>query len=153
MRTLTGDEVAQFRERGFLQVPGVFDAETIPRLRKGYDYIEEIVARGELREAYRTGKGCEVHLHVQAPEGVEGRDAVRYLRKVQWPAMIHCTFEALRTDARDEDGADTTLSHGDHASTPEPSKPTYRLSWSRLLARVFRIDVTECPHGACPGRS
>ena len=50
----------------------------------------------------------------------------------------------------DEDGADTTCSHGDHASTPEPSKPTYRLSWARLLARVFRIDVTECPH--CGGR-
>ena len=66
----------------------------------------------------------------------------------------------------DEDGADTTCSHGDLAPTPEPSKPSYRLSWVRLLARVFRIDacrecptgfigrvyrtVTECPH--CGGR-
>lgn len=24
-------------------------------------------------------------------------------------------------------------------------------SWARLLARVIRIDVTECPHEACPG--
>lgn len=50
----------------------------------------------------------------------------------------------------DEDGADTTCSHGDYVSTPEPSKPTYRLSWARLLARVFRIDVTVCPH--CGGK-
>ena len=27
--------------------------------------------------------------------------------------------------------------------------PVYRLSWSRLLARVFRVDVTQCP--ACGG--
>jgi len=46
----------------------------------------------------------------------------------------------------DEDGCGCCCSHGDHAPTPEPSKPTYRLSWARLLARVFRIDVTVCPH-------
>ena len=28
--------------------------------------------------------------------------------------------------------------------------PVYRLSWSRLLARVFRVDVTQCP--ACGGK-
>ena len=46
----------------------------------------------------------------------------------------------------DEDGCDGCCSHGDHAPTSEPSKPCYRLSWARLLARVFRIDVTVCPH-------
>ena len=39
----------------------------------------------------------------------------------------------------DEYGCDGRCSHGDAA-------PSYRLSWAHLLARVFRIDVTVCPH-------
>ena len=27
---------------------------------------------------------------------------------------------------------------------PVVPQPAYRLSWARLLARVFRVDVTEC---------
>jgi hypothetical protein len=49
----------------------------------------------------------------------------------------------------DEDGCDCCCScevPEDPAPTLEPSKPSYRLSWARLLARVFRIDVTvTCP--------
>ena len=32
-----------------------------------------------------------------------------------------------------------------HAEQPSAPQPVYRLSWARLLARVFRVDVTECP--------
>ena len=37
-----------------------------------------------------------------------------------------------------------------HAEQPSAPQPVYRLSWARLLARVFRVDVTECP--ACGGK-
>ena len=37
-----------------------------------------------------------------------------------------------------------------HAEQPSSPQPVYRLSWARLLARVFRVDVTECP--ACGGK-
>ena len=38
----------------------------------------------------------------------------------------------------------------DQAEQPSSPQPVYRLSWARLLARVFRVDVTECP--ACGGK-
>ena len=38
----------------------------------------------------------------------------------------------------------------DHAEQPSSPQPVYRLSWARLLARVFRVDVPECP--ACGGK-
>ena len=37
--------------------------------------------------------------------------------------------------------------HAEQASIP---RAVYRLPWARLLARVFRVDVTECP--ACGGK-
>ncbi len=37
--------------------------------------------------------------------------------------------------------------HAEQASVP---RAVYRLPWARLLARVFRVDVTECP--ACGGK-
>ena len=45
-----------------------------------------------------------------------------------------------------------------HAEQPSAPQPVYRLSWARLLARVFRVDacpersrrVTECP--VCGGK-
>ena len=33
----------------------------------------------------------------------------------------------------------------DHAEAPPPSLPT-RISWARLLKRVFDIDLEHCPH-------
>jgi len=33
----------------------------------------------------------------------------------------------------------------DHAEAPPPSLPT-RISWARLLKRVFDIDIEQCPH-------
>ena len=37
-----------------------------------------------------------------------------------------------------------------HPEQPSAPQPVYRLSWARLLARVFLVDVTECP--ACGGK-
>ena len=37
-----------------------------------------------------------------------------------------------------------------HAEQPSAPQPVCRLSWARLLARVFSVDVTECP--ACGGK-
>ena len=37
-----------------------------------------------------------------------------------------------------------------HAAQTHAPKPAYRLTWARLLARVFRVDVTVCP--ACGGK-
>ena len=33
----------------------------------------------------------------------------------------------------------------DHAEAPPPAAPA-RLSWARLLKRVFDIDLEHCPH-------
>ena len=49
---------------------------------------------------YLTGKGCEVHIHVQAPADVGEHASMQYLRKVQWPALIHPAFEEIRTSAK-----------------------------------------------------
>ena len=32
-----------------------------------------------------------------------------------------------------------------HAEQPLGPQPFYRLPWARLFARVFLVDVTECP--------
>ena len=45
------------------------------------------------------------------------------------------------------EGPTEPCSHPEQTAAPQP---VYRLSWARLLARVFRVDVTECP--ACGGR-
>ena len=48
---------------------------------------------------------------------------------------------------REDAGEDAADAPSPGASQdPEPPRPAYRLSWARLLARVFLIDVTVCPH-------
>ena len=42
------------------------------------------------------------------------------------------------------EGLTEPCSHPEQTAAPQP---VYRLSWSRLLARVFRQDVTKCPCG------
>ena len=42
----------------------------------------------------------------------------------------------------EEGGSEAPCSHAD---SPRAPNPTYRLSWARLLARVFLVDVTVCP--------
>jgi len=41
-------------------------------------------------------------------------------------------------------GVNATDTSDDHGDTPHPSAPT-RISWARLLKRVFEIDIEQCP--------
>jgi hypothetical protein len=100
MVSLKNDEVEAFREQGYFVARTVFDAAEIELLRGGYDYITSLVARGGIDPQYLSGKGREVHIHVQAPEGTPDSESVRYLRKVQWPAMIHPAFETIRNSPK-----------------------------------------------------
>lgn len=84
----------------FLRVSGVFDADEIGRLRDGYNYITGLVERGGIDEQYLTSKGPEVQIHIQAPPGVPDAEWARYLRKVQWPSMLHPAFEELRNSPK-----------------------------------------------------
>ena len=100
MTRLSDAEVASFREVGYLVARGVFDEGEIARLREGFEYILELAARTDLTEEVLQGKGREVHIHLQTPEPMSGPKAVQYLRKVQWPAMLHPAFEEIRNSAK-----------------------------------------------------
>ena len=100
MKTLNAKEVEGFRERGYHIARGVFDGDEIARLREGYDYILELAARTDLPNAILQGKGREVHIHLQTPGPMVGPEAVQYLRKVQWPSLIHPAFEEIRNSAK-----------------------------------------------------
>ena len=99
MTTLSNDDVKSFRELGYHVARSVFDSSEIARLEEGYDYILETAARDDLSEEVRKGKG-DVHIHLQTPEPMSGPEAVRYLRKVQWPALLHPAFEEIRNSPK-----------------------------------------------------
>jgi ectoine hydroxylase-related dioxygenase (phytanoyl-CoA dioxygenase family) len=100
MKTLSKQDIEVFGEQGYHVACEIFDADEIARLREGYDYILELAARTDLSEDSLTGKGREVHIHLQTPEPMLGPEAVRYLRKVQWPSLIHPAFEEIRNSAK-----------------------------------------------------
>ncbi len=100
METLSSAEVQLFQDQGYLVKRAVFDPSAVTRLAEGFDYITDLVARGGIDAQYLTGKQGEVHIHIQAPEGATPTDSVRYLRKVQWPAMIHPAFEETRNSPK-----------------------------------------------------
>jgi len=100
MKTLSKQDVEGFREQGYHVARGVFDEGEIARLREGYDYILELAARTDLSEGILKGQGREVHIHLQTPEPMVGPEAVQYLRKVQWPSLIHPAFEEIRNSAK-----------------------------------------------------
>ncbi len=100
MVTLSETDVASFRERGYFIARNVFDEGEIDRLREGYAYILELAARTDLPENVLHGKGSEVHVHLQTPEPMFGPEAVKYLRKVQWPALLHPAFEEIRNSTK-----------------------------------------------------
>ncbi len=100
MHTLDRKEVAAFYERGFHVARGLFDHAEIARLRAGYDYILELAARADLSEDLLRGANGDVHIHLQPPHELPREQAVRYLRKVQWPAHLHPAFEEIRTSAK-----------------------------------------------------
>lgn len=98
MKTLDSRDVDTFREQGFLLIRRLFDADEIAQLRGAFDYLLALAARPDLSDDILRGSG-DVHIHLQAPQDATG-PAVRYIRKVQWPALLHPTFEAIRTSAR-----------------------------------------------------
>ena len=99
MQTLNKQDVDSFRQRGFHIVRGVFNTEEIDRLRTGFAHIQQLAARTDLCEEVLKGHG-DVHIHLQPPEPLSGPAAVQYLRKVQWPSLIHPAFEEIRTNAK-----------------------------------------------------
>jgi len=98
--TLSESEIQAFRENGFFVARGVFWEEEIDRLREGYEYVADLVAAGGIDACYLTGAGPEVHIHVQPPQDTDTYDPVQYLRKVQWPSMIHPAFEEIRNSEK-----------------------------------------------------
>lgn len=100
MNVLTDEEVQFFRDQGYLLQRAVFSAPEIDRLRQGYDYITSLVEGGGIEPQYLRASGPEVHIHIQAPRGAPAAAPVRYLRKVQWPAMLHPAFEEIRNSPR-----------------------------------------------------
>lgn len=100
MKTLSEQDVEAFREQGYHVAHGVFGQDEIARLREGYDYILELASRTDLPEEVLNGRRNDVHIHLQTPGPMTGPDAVRYLRKVQWPALIHPAFEEIRNSPR-----------------------------------------------------
>jgi hypothetical protein len=100
MVTLGRADVQAFREQGYFVARGVFDEGEIARLREGYEYILELAARTDLPSSVLQGKGREVHVHLQTPEPMSGPEAVPYLRKVQWPSLLHPAFEEIRNNAK-----------------------------------------------------
>ncbi len=100
MHALSGREVSEFYKRGFHIARSVFDDAEIDRLRAGYDYILELAARADLPEDMLQGVNGDVHIHLQPPRKLPRAQAVRYLRKVQWPARLHPAFEEIRTSPK-----------------------------------------------------
>ena len=100
MNALTDEDVQFFRDQGYLLQRAVFSAAEIDRLGQGYDYITSLVERGGIEPQYLRASGPEVHIHIQAPRGAHAAASVRYLRKVQWPAMLHPAFEEIRNSPR-----------------------------------------------------
>ncbi len=96
MKTLSQREIASFREQGYHVARGVFSGAEISRLRQGFAHIQELAARTDLSDEVLQGKG-DVHIHLQAPQDLSGAAAVQYLRKVQWPSLLHPAFEEIRT--------------------------------------------------------
>ena len=99
MKTLSPQDVASFRERGYHIARGVFARREVEHLRRGYAYILELAARADLPEDILRGAG-DVHIHLQAPEAARGPAALQYLRKVQWPSLLHPAFEEIRNSGK-----------------------------------------------------
>ena len=100
MATLNRKDVEGFREHGYHVARGVFGRDEIARLREGYDYILELASRTDLPDEILNGRRRDVHIHLQTPGPMTGPDAVRYLRKVQWPALVHPAFEEIRNSPK-----------------------------------------------------
>ena len=71
----------------------------------------------------------------------------------RWPRIRFHGVLALNAKLRPKIIPDAPVSANDpsvgHADAPLPAAPT-RISWARLLKRVFDIDSEQCPHGGDP---
>jgi ectoine hydroxylase-related dioxygenase (phytanoyl-CoA dioxygenase family) len=100
VKTLTEEQIGFYYDQGYFVARGVFDATEIARLQEGYDYIRSLLQKSDAIDPdHLAGKG-DVHIHVQAPAGTATGDSEKYLRKVQWPALIHPAFEEIRNSAK-----------------------------------------------------
>ena len=71
----------------------------------------------------------------------------------RWPRIRFHGVLAPNAKLRPKIIPDAPVSANDpsvgHADAPLPAAPT-RISWARLLKRVFDIDSEQCPHGGDP---
>ena len=109
MRSLTPAECDSYREEGYVVVRGLFAEEELSALTEGFEYLQRLVAEGELPAHYLqahpdeaggpTGAVPRVHFDVEKGAELDG-DPLKHLRKVNWPAHVHPSFERLRNSSK-----------------------------------------------------
>jgi hypothetical protein len=97
---LTPTQIQHFHEYGYLVVPKVFTQPEISDLQTAYDDVVALAEQEDLPLEYLKGISGGVHIHIQAPPDIGDVSKAQYLRKVQWPAMIHPTFERIRNSPK-----------------------------------------------------
>lgn len=95
---LSNDQVQSFKKQGYLIVPQVFTSSEITELRDAFEDIVQLAEWDGLGPDYQKGISGGPHIHIQAPDNVSSN--AKYLRKVQWPAMFHPTFERIRNSEK-----------------------------------------------------
>jgi ectoine hydroxylase-related dioxygenase (phytanoyl-CoA dioxygenase family) len=98
--TLTDQQIKHFQSLGYLIVPQVFEASEIVALRDAFEDIVSLAMQDDLSPEYLKGIAGGVHIHIQSPPDVTGLSRAQYLRKAQWPALIHPTFERIRNSPK-----------------------------------------------------
>ena len=105
---LSPEQLEQFDREGWVLVRGLFDAAQMAELRAGFDHVEALarnhrqlpapLLETDERPEEHGPNARRVYFHIQPPKGTPP-DA-RYLRKVQWPALLHPGFEGIRTSPK-----------------------------------------------------
>lgn len=99
MKTLSKKDIDSFKSQGYHVARGIFSTDELARLRTGFAHILTLASRSDLPRDILQGNG-EVHIHFQSPHPLSDPATVQYLRKVQWPALIHPAFEEIRTSPK-----------------------------------------------------
>lgn len=95
---LTHDQIQSFKKQGYLVVPQVFTSSEINELQNAFKDIVQLAEWDDLSPDYQRGISGGPHIHIQAPDNEASK--AQYLRKVQWPAMFHPTFERFRNSEK-----------------------------------------------------
>ena len=105
---LSSEQLEHFVREGWVIVRGLFDAAQMAELRAGFDHVEALarnhrqlpapLLETDERPEEHGPNARRVYFHIQPPKGTPP-DA-RYLRKVQWPALLHPGFEGIRTSPK-----------------------------------------------------